>query len=35
LTIDKNKWYLFDQCGPEREVEIGNPQTPGEGEKEV
>jgi hypothetical protein len=22
---DKDKWYLFDECGEEREVGIGNP----------
>jgi hypothetical protein len=23
--LDKNSWTLFDACGPEREVGIGNP----------
>ncbi|UDL15984.1 hypothetical protein QEH42_gp234 [Microbacterium phage Pumpernickel] len=29
-SIPENIWHLFDACGPEREVGMGNPRKPGE-----
>tara|TARA_Y100000310_G_scaffold59560_1_gene54912 strand:- start:723 stop:1094 length:372 start_codon:yes stop_codon:yes gene_type:complete len=29
--LGKENWALFDACGPEREVGMGNPHKPGEG----
>lgn len=28
--IDRKHWKLFDECGPEREIGLGNPYKPGE-----
>jgi len=28
--IDKKLWHLFHECGPEREVGLGNPYAPGD-----
>lgn len=28
--IERGQWPLFDACGPEREIDFGNPHKPGE-----